>query len=130
MLKVEKYPLCKLHPSEVVTIRIRFALKGGHFRSFYRWLKRDDDALFGRLPVRTVLLRQLKRQQVHTDLLREQPSLLNVVDSFPIEVIFPIRTRHSAQQYGAKSRDKGRWSVGIKVAWTRQRLDLGQNECC
>lgn len=37
----------KLWPSEVVTIGILFALKGGHFRAFCRWLKRDYDALFG-----------------------------------------------------------------------------------
>jgi hypothetical protein len=46
-----------------------------------------------------------------------QPSVLNVVDSFPIELIFPIRRGRSRQQVGAKSRDKGRWSVGVKVAW-------------
>jgi hypothetical protein len=117
MLSIQKHPLSKLYPSEVVTLGILFALKGGHFRAFYRWLVRDYDALFGGLPERTVLLRQLKSQQVHTDLLMAQPSVLNVVDSFPIELIFPIRQGRSKQQYGAKSRDKGRWSVGIKVAW-------------
>src|SRR5262245_36342919 len=115
--RVKKERNAKLYPSEVVTIGILFALKGGHFRAFYRWLKRDYDSLFGGLPERTVLMRQLKTQQVHTDLLMDQPSLLNVVDSFPIELIFPIRAGRSAQQYGAKSRDKGRWIVGIKVAW-------------
>src|SRR5215831_17280009 len=107
MLGVEKYVLSKLYPSEVVTIGILFALKGGHFRAFYRWLSRDYDALFGGLPERTVLMRQLKTQQVHTDLLMEQASLLNVVDSFLIELIFPIRQGRSAQQFGTKSKDKG-----------------------
>src|SRR6266496_242522 len=83
---IEKHPLSKLYPSEVVTIGILFALKGGHFRAFYRWLKRDYDGLFGGLPERTVLLRQLKTQQVHTDLLMAAPSLMNVVDSFPMEL--------------------------------------------
>lgn len=115
--RIEKHPLSKLYPSEVVTIGILFALKGGHFRAFYRWLQRDYDGLFGGLPERTVLLRQLKTQQIHTDLLMESPSVLNVVDSFPIELIFPIRQGRSTQQYGAKSKDKGRWSVGIKVGW-------------
>lgn len=63
-----------------------------------------------------MLLRQLRTQQVHTDLLMEQPSVLNVVDSFPIELIFPIRQGRSTQQYGAKNKDKGRWSVGVKVS--------------
>jgi hypothetical protein len=47
----------------------------------------------------------------------EQTSVLNVVDSFPIELIFPIREGRSKQQYGGKNKDKGRWSVGIKVCW-------------
>jgi len=47
----------KLSPSEVVTIGILFALKGGHFRAFYRWLSRDYGLLFGGLPDRTTLQR-------------------------------------------------------------------------
>ena len=117
MLGIGKYSLSKLYPSEVVTIGILFALKGGHFRAFYRWLQRDYDALFGGLPERTVLLRQLKTQQVHTDLLMEAPSVMNVVDSFPMELIFPIRQGRSKQQVGGKNKDKGRWRVGIKVGW-------------
>jgi hypothetical protein len=31
----------KLYPSELVTIDILFALKGGCFRAFYRWLDRE-----------------------------------------------------------------------------------------
>jgi hypothetical protein len=107
----------KLYPSEVITIGILFALKGGYFRAFYRWLKRDYDGLFGGLPHRTTLLRQLRDQQVHTDKLLAQPSLLNVVDSYPIELIFPIREGRSTQQVGQKGKDKGRWSIGVKLCW-------------
>jgi hypothetical protein len=88
---VGKDPCAKLYPSEVVTIGILFALKGGHFRAFYRWLKRDYEGLFAGLPDRTNLLRQLRDYQHLTDALMEQPSVLNVVDSYPIELIFPIR---------------------------------------
>jgi len=107
----------KLHPSEIITIGILFALKGGHFRAFYRWLKRDYNALFGGLPHRTSLLRQLRHQQAHTDKLLAEPSLLNVVDSYPIELIFPIREGRSKQQVGKKGRDKGRWTIGLKLCW-------------
>jgi hypothetical protein len=107
----------KLHGSEVVTIGILFALKGGHFRAFYRWLKRDYDGLFGGLPHRTSLQRQLRKYEWATDKLLAQPSVLNVVDSFPIELIFPIREGRSAKQVGGKNKDKGRWSVGIKLCW-------------
>src|SRR5437764_776554 len=50
LLKVAKHGNAKLYPSEVVTIGILFALKGGHFHAFYRWLKRDFDGLFAGLP--------------------------------------------------------------------------------
>ena len=122
MRAVKKVPQAKLYPSEVVTIGILFALKGGHFRAFYRWLKRDFAALFGGLPHRTTLQRQLRAQQYHADRLLAEPSLLNVIDSFPIELLFPIREGRSKRQLGTKNRDKGRWSIGIKRCWVLNRL--------
>jgi hypothetical protein len=124
MKAVKKVGQAKLYPSEIVTIGILFALKGGHFRAFYRWVKRDYDALFGGLPDRTTLLRQLQKQQAHTDKLLAEPSVLNVVDSFPIELLFPIREGRSPQQLGKKSKDKGRWSIGIKLAWVINTFGL------
>jgi hypothetical protein len=41
MPEIPKHSQAKLYPSELVTIGILFALKGGFFRAFYRWLKRD-----------------------------------------------------------------------------------------
>ncbi len=82
----------KLYPREVIIIGILFALKGGRFRAFYRWLKRDYDGLFGGLPERTALQRQLHKYQYHADCVLAEPSLLNVIDSFfPIELPFPSR---------------------------------------
>jgi hypothetical protein len=52
---VAKHRQAKLYPSEIVTIGMLFALKGGHFRAFDRWLCRDYAALFGGLPDRTRL---------------------------------------------------------------------------
>jgi len=115
--QVAKERNAKLYPSEIVTIGILFALKGGHFRAFYRWLARDYDQLFGGLPDRTALQRQLRIHQHQADQLLAEPSLLNVVDSFPIELLFPIREGRSKQQVGKKSKDKGRWSIGIKLCW-------------
>ncbi|MEM4724430.1 MAG: hypothetical protein QXP01_05410, partial [Candidatus Hadarchaeum sp.] len=62
MPKMPRHPQAKLYPSELVTIGILFALKGGSFRAFYRWLKRDYGNWFGdgTLPDRTRLLRLLK----------------------------------------------------------------------
>src|SRR2546421_5163422 len=117
MKDVPKHPQASLYPSEVVTIGILFALKGGHFRAFYRWLKRDYDALFAGLPDRTRLSRLL---QVHQDWYRRllaEPSFFTVIDSYPIELLFPIRQGRSPEQVGKKGKDKGRWSVGIKLCW-------------
>jgi hypothetical protein len=36
-----KHPQAKLWPSELVTLGLLCALKGGSFRSLYRWLARD-----------------------------------------------------------------------------------------
>jgi hypothetical protein len=106
-----------LHPSYVVTIGILFALKGGHFRAFYRWLKRDFAYLFGGLPDRTNLQRQLQRWQALTQAFLVTPTFFTVVDTFPVEVIFPVREGRSKQQVGKKSKDKGRWTVGVKLCW-------------
>ena len=41
MLEVPKHPEAKLSPSEVVTLALLFARKGGGMRAFSRWLTRD-----------------------------------------------------------------------------------------
>jgi hypothetical protein len=117
MKDMPKHRQAKLYPSELVTIGILFALKGGYFRAFYRWLKRDYADLFAGLPDRTRLQRLLKTHQDWGRRLLEQPSFFTVIDSYPIELLFPIRQGRSPQQVGKKSKEKGRWSVGIKLCW-------------
>ena len=112
-----KHSQAKLSPSELVTIGILFALKGGYFRAFYRWLKRDYADLFAGLPDRTRLQRLLKTHQDWRKRLLEQPSFFTVIDSYLIELLFPIRQGRSPQQVGKKRKEKGRWSVGIKLCW-------------
>jgi len=108
-----KHPQSKLYPSELVTIGC------GCFRAFYRWLKRDYGDWFGQgqLPERTRLQRLLKTHQDWCDLLMAEPSIFTVIDTYPIELLFPIRQGRSKQQTGKKGRDKGRWSVGISLCW-------------
>lgn len=112
-----KHRQAKLYPSEVVTIGILFAVKGGHFRAFYRWLRRDYADLFTGLPDRTRLLRLLGAHQAWCDRLLADPSFFTVIDSYPIELIFPIREGRSRQQVGKKGKDKGRWTIGVKLCW-------------
>jgi hypothetical protein len=112
-----RHSQAKLYPSELVTIGILFALKGGYFRAFYRWLQRDYGDWFGdgSLPERTRLQRLLRTHQDWCDLLLADPTFFTVIDSYPIELLFPIREGRSAQQVGKKGRDKGRWSIGVKL---------------
>lgn len=49
MKGVKKQPDSTLYPSELATIDALFALKGGRFRRFYRWLQREFSHLFPRL---------------------------------------------------------------------------------
>ena len=56
---IPKHPEAHLWPSEVVTLGLLHALKGGGNRAFYRWLTRDYRPLFPRLPERTRLFRAL-----------------------------------------------------------------------
>jgi hypothetical protein len=122
--EAKRVPQTHLYPSEIVTIGILFALKGGHFRAFYRWLYRDFAMLFGDLPDRTNLQRLLKTHQHHADALLAETSFFTVTDSYPIELLFPIREGRSKQQLGKKNKDKGRWSIGIKLCWLVN--DLGR----
>ncbi|MCD4671552.1 MAG: hypothetical protein K8R77_02710 [Anaerolineaceae bacterium] len=92
MPEIPKHSRAKLCPGELATIGILFALKGDFFRAFYRWLKRDYGDWFGHggLPERTRLQRLLKTHQDWCDLLMADPTFFTVIDSYPIELIFPI----------------------------------------
>lgn len=61
--------------------------------------------------------RLLQTHQAWCDALLAEPSFFTVIDSYPIELIFPIRQGRSSGQVGKKGRDKGRWSVGLTLCW-------------
>jgi hypothetical protein len=117
MPALPKHPQARLYPSELVTIGLLFALKGGHFRAFYRWLSRDYAALFAGLPERSRLQRLLQAHQDWCQHWLAAPTFFTVIDSYPIELLFPIRAGRSPAQVGKKGKDKGRWSGGIKLCW-------------
>ncbi len=114
---IVKHPQSKLYPSELVTIGLLMALKGVGFRAFYRWLLRDYAALFGGLPDRTRLLRALEAHQTWCNLFLAEPTFFTVGDSYPIELLFPIREGRTKRQIGRKGKDKGRWTIGIRLWW-------------
>lgn len=58
-----KHTQANLHPGEVVTLGLLFAIKGVGNRAFYRWLARDCLRLFPSLPERTRLFRLFAAHQ-------------------------------------------------------------------
>jgi hypothetical protein len=114
---VPKHSQARLWPSELVTIGLLFALKGGYFRAFYRWLKRDYEALFVELPHRTRLQRLLVRHRDWCEFFLADPTFYTVIDSYGIELIHPIREGRSPNQVGKKGKSNWRWIVGIKLCW-------------
>ena len=113
---MRKHPQAILYPSELVTIGILFALKGGHFRAFYRWLSRDYATLFAGLPERTRLARLLAAHQDWCEQLLAAPRFFTVIDSYPIELLFPIRQGRSQGQVANKAKRKGAGVSGSSCA--------------
>ncbi len=90
MKNMPKHSQAKLNPSELITIGILFALKGDHFRAFYRWLSRDYADLFAGVPERTRLARVLKTHQDWCDRLLAAPSFFTVTIAIPLNCSFPF----------------------------------------
>jgi len=112
-----KHSQARLWPSELITIGLLFALKGGSFRGFYRWLERDHSILFGGLPHRTRLLRALRAHQHRADDFLADPTFFTVIDTYGIELLHPWRYGRSPAQVGRKGYSNHRWIVGLKLCW-------------
>jgi len=114
---VNKRADAHLYPSEIVTIGLLFALKGGRYRAFYRWLNKNWRVFFPNLPELSRLMRLLRDYaETALDFLAD-PSFFTVIDTYGIELIHPRREGRSKQQIGRKGKSNGRWIVGIKLAW-------------
>jgi hypothetical protein len=129
---VPKHPQARWWPSEVVTIGLLYALKGGSFRSFYRWLARDHATLFGGLPERTRLLRLLQTHHHWTTCCLAAPTFFTVIDTYGIELLHPWRAGRSLRQVGRKGFSNHRWIVGLKLCrlkylWHRTRPYLAMH---
>ena len=110
-----KHPQAYLHPSEVVTLALLFAIKGVGERAFYRWIDRDWRHLFPKLPERTRLFRLLVTHHDWTDRFLAQPTVLGVADTYGVELIHPRREGRSKRQIGRKGLSNKRWIVGGKL---------------
>src|SRR5207237_8367180 len=115
MVAIPKHPEAHLWPSELGTLVLLHALKGGGNRAFYRWLTRDSRALFPRLPERTRLFRLFRTHQDWTQVFLAAPTVLGVIDTYGIELIHPMREGRSPHQIGRKGLSNHRWIVGGKL---------------
>jgi len=112
---IPKHPHATLWPSEIVTLGLLHALKGGGNRAFYRWLTRDYGVLFPRIPERTRLFRLFSTHQAWTAAFLAAPTVLGVIDTYGMELIHPIREGRSPHQIGRKGLSNHRWIVGGKL---------------
>jgi Transposase DDE domain len=109
-----RHPLSLLYRSEILLIGVLWALKGGSFKSFHRWLSRRD---WVEVPERTRLQKLLKTHGRRCTEFLAPPTFFNVMDTFGIEVIRPIREGRSAQSaaVSAKGKSGHRWIIGRKI---------------
>src|SRR3989454_5416783 len=112
---IPKHPEAHLWPSEVGTLGLLHALKGGGNRAFYRWLTRDSRALFPRLPERTRLFRLFTTHQYWPQVFLAAPTVLGIIDTYGIALIHPMREGRSPKQIGRKGLSHHRWMVGGKL---------------
>ena len=117
LVGIRKHSQARLYPSEVVTLGLLFALKGGSERAFYRWVHRDLRPLFPSLPERTRLFELFATHQEWTRRFLAEPTVLGVADSYGIELIHPRRERRSDKQIGRKGLSNQRWIVGGKLGY-------------
>jgi hypothetical protein len=111
-----------LHPSEIVTIGMLYALKGRGQRAFYRWLVANHLDMFPNLPSRTRLFRALNVYQHLTERFMAEPTMLGVIDSYGIELCHPRREGRSDAQLGKKGKSNWRWIVGAKLCFLLNHL--------
>jgi hypothetical protein len=109
---IPTHPKARRWPSEVVTLGLRHARKGGSNRVCSRWLTRDYRPLFPRLPERTRLFRLFVTHQAWTQAFLAAPTVLGVIDTYGIALIHPMREGRSPQQIGRKGLSNHRWMVG------------------
>lgn len=123
-MNVQKHPQASLYPSEVVTLAIMFALKGVGNRAFYRWLEKDWEHLFPKLPERTRLFRLFVSHRYLTEHFLADPTIFGIIDTYGIELIHPIREDRSPQQIGKKGISNHRWIVGGKLCLVINKFGL------
>lgn len=123
---LSKHSQAKLHPSEVITLALLFAIKGVGGRAFYRWVSQNYRAEFPSLPERTRLLRLFATHQQWAARFLADPTIIGVADTYGIELIHPYRQGRATirEQIGKKGFCNHRWIVGAKVGMVLNKWGL------
>lgn len=112
-----KHGQAGLHPSEIVTLGLVFALKGVGPCAFDRWLRHNYGSWFPGLPDRTRLFRLFATHDHLTEYFLAAPTIVGVADSYGIELRHPWREDRADRQIGGKGVSNHRWIVGAKFAY-------------
>ncbi len=124
MANEPRHPQAQLHPSEIVTLALLFALKGVGPRAFDRWLRNNYRTWFPGLPERTRLFRLFATHAGWAEYFLAQPTTLGVADTYGIELIHPWREDRADLQIGRKGLSNHRWIVGAKLAYLVNQYGL------
>lgn len=125
-----KHSQAQLYPSELVTLGMLRALKGGSDRAFYRWLVRDYKILFPTLPERSRLFRLFQVHEDWADYFLAEATVLNVVDSYGIELVHPWREGRKEDRFAQKGLSNHRWIVGGKFCFILNQCGRIVNWTC
>src|SRR2546421_4241947 len=87
MTDIPKHSQAKLHPSEMVTLALLFAIKGVGNRAFYRWLDNNYRSEFPALPERTRLFRLFATHKEWAERFMADPTIMGVADTYGIELV-------------------------------------------
>lgn len=121
---VPKRSDAQLHPSEIATLALLFALKGVGPRAFDRWLRNNYRAWFPHLPERTRLFRLFAAHADWAEAFLADSTCFGVIDSYGIELRHPRRENAADRQIGAKGYSNHRWIVGAKLTYMVNQYGL------
>jgi hypothetical protein len=107
--KDKKHPLGKLYLSDIIVCGVLFAL-----RRFHAWL---SQLKLLNLPERSRLCRILIKYKTVCNQFLSTETFFNVIDSFGVEIINPVREGRSEQskKVSKKGKSNKQWIVGRKI---------------
>jgi hypothetical protein len=126
MKEVRKHSQAKLYPSELVPLGLLYAIKGDGERAFWRWADRNLRPFFPGLTERTRLFRLLATHQDWAQRFLAEPTVLDVIDSYGIELLHPLREREKTQhpRIATKGKSNYRWIMGATFCFLLNQFGL------